>query len=99
VISVDAVDEILRTHLREEEQNVRPLATGWMSEEEWDQLPGHAIAILSKDNPRLPFGLVREQLAPEVRTAMIKGTPTGMRVAWREPMDPAFVALVAEVRA
>jgi hemerythrin-like domain-containing protein len=96
---IDGVDATLTPHLREEERTVLPLATKWLSAEEWGQLPGHAMAMFSKDKPWLPLGLVREQLPEEVRVAMLEAMPPEMQQMWTEQFEPAYNAFMAEVRA
>ena len=43
VEAVSAIDIALRPHLQEEEETVLPIASAWMSPDEWGQLPGHAL--------------------------------------------------------
>jgi hemerythrin-like domain-containing protein len=96
--AIAAIDEILRPHLAEEETVMLPIATQWMSPEEWGQLAGHAMGIFRADKPWLALGLVREQLNQQQRDGMLAGMPPEMRTAWIEQMEPAFNAFIAEVR-
>jgi hemerythrin-like domain-containing protein len=93
-----SIDELLRPHLAEEETVLLPIATKWMSPEEWGGLAGHGMAIFRGDKPFLPLGLVREELSQEQRDGMLAGMPPEMRTMWTEQMEPAFNGFIAEVR-
>jgi hypothetical protein len=96
--AIASIAEPLRPHLAEEETVVLPIATQWMSPEEWGRMPGHAMMIFRADKPWLPLGLIREQLDQEQRDGMLAGMPPEMRTTWTEQMEPAFNAFMAEVR-
>jgi hemerythrin-like domain-containing protein len=98
---IDAIGSItaaLRPHLAEEETVLLPIATRWISPEEWGRLPGHHMMSFRADKPWLMLGLVREQLDQEHRDAMLAGMPPQMQALWSEQMEPAFNAFIAEVR-
>jgi hypothetical protein len=92
------IDETLRPHLGEEEEVVLPIASAWMSPEEWAQLPGHALQTFQADKPWLALGLVYEGLSPEQQTGMLAGMPPPLQSLWSEEWSPAFNAFIAEVR-
>ena len=96
--AIASIAEPLRPHLAEEETVLLPIATKWMSPEEWGRLPGHHMMIFRGDKPWLMLGLVREQLDQEHRDGMLAGMPPEMRAAWTEQMEPAFDAFIGEVR-
>ena len=96
--AIASIDEPLRPHLAEEETVMLPIAAQWMSPEEWGQLTGHALTSFRADKPWVALGLVREQLSQEQRDGMLAGMPPEMRTMWTEQMEPAFNALIAEVR-
>ena len=96
--AIASIAEPLRPHLAEEESVVLPIATQWMSPEEWGKMPGHAMLIFRGDKKWLPLGLIREQLDQEHRDGMLAGMPPDMRTMWTEQMEPAFNAFIAEVR-
>ena len=96
--AMGSIAEPLRPHLAEEETVLLPIASKWMSPEEFGQLPGHHMMIFRADKPWLMLGLVREQLDQEHRDGMLAGMPPEMRTMWTEQMAPAFNAFIAEVR-
>jgi hypothetical protein len=98
VSGIAEVDETLRPHLEEEEAMVLPIASAWMSPEEWGELPGHALRTFRGDKPWLALGLIREELAPEERDAMLAGMPPHMQTLWTDQWEPAYKAFIAEVR-
>jgi hemerythrin-like domain-containing protein len=93
-----SIDQTLRPHLAEEESLMLPLASRWMSPEEWGRLRGHAVMSFRADKPWLTLGLVLEQLNQEQRDGMLAGMPPERRTMWTDQMEPAFNAFIAEVR-
>jgi hemerythrin-like domain-containing protein len=98
VDALGSISEPLRPHLAEEETVLLPIASKWMSPEEFGRLPGHHMMSFRADKPWLMMGLVREQLDQAHRDGMLAGMPPEMRTMWTEQMEPAFNAFVAEVR-
>jgi hemerythrin-like domain-containing protein len=96
--AISSIVETLRPHLTEEESTVLPIASKWMSPEEWGQLPGHSLMHFRADKPWLALGLVREQLNQEQRDGMLAGMPPEMQTAWATQMEPAFNAFIEQVR-
>ena len=96
--AIASIAEPLRPHLAEEETVLLPIASKWMSQEEFGMLPAHHMMSFRADKPWLMMGLVREQLDQEHRDGMLAGMPPEMRTMWTEQMEPAFNAFVAEVR-
>jgi hypothetical protein len=98
VDALGSISEPLRPHLAEEETVLLPIASKWMSPEEFGRLPGHHMMSFRADKPWLMMGLVREQFDQAHRDGMLAGMPPEMRTMWTEQMEPAFNAFVAEVR-
>jgi hemerythrin-like domain-containing protein len=96
--AIASIVEPLGPHLVEEETVLLPIASKWMSVEEWGRLPGHHMMSFRADKPWLMLGLVREQLDQEHRDGMLAGMPPEMRTVWTEHMEPGFNAFIAEVR-
>ena len=96
--AIASIAEPLRPHPAEEETVLLPIASKWMSPEEFGRLPGHHMMSFRADKPWLLLGLVREQLDQEHRDGMLAGMPPEMRTIWTEQMEPAFNAFIAEVR-
>jgi len=96
--AITSIVEPLRPHLTEEETVLLPIASKWMSAEEFGRLPAHHMMSFRADKPWLMMGLVREQLDQEHRDAMLAGMPPEMATMWTEHMEPAFNTFIAEVR-
>jgi hemerythrin-like domain-containing protein len=96
--AIASIAEALRPHLAEEETVMLPIATKWISPEEWGRQAGHNMMNFGADKPWLMLGLVREQLDQAHRDGMLAGMPPEMRTMWTEQMEPAFNAFIAEVR-
>lgn len=92
------IDETLRPHLEDEETKVLPVASVWISPEEWGELPGHALRSFRADKPWLALGLVRERLTDDQRDHMLSGMPPELQSTWTEQWEPAFTAFIADVR-
>lgn len=95
---IGTVGETLWPHLGEEEATVLPIASAWMSPEEWGQLPGHALRSFRTDKPWLSIGLIREHLSPEHRDLMLARMPLELQTLWTEQWEPAFTSFISEVR-
>lgn len=93
------VRETLAPHLADEEDEVLPIASAYLSPEEWGQLPGHAMSIFTGDKPWLAMGLVREQLNDDQLRSLNASMPPPVLQLWNEEWEPAFTAFMAEVRA
>ena len=96
--AIDSIAELLRPHLAEEEAVMLPIASKYMSPEEFGGLPGHHMMMFRADKPWLMLGLVREQLDQEHRDGQLAGMPPEMRTMWTEQMEPVFNGFMAEVR-
>ena len=96
--AIASIAEPLRPHLAEEETVLLPIASKWMSPEEWGKQAGHNMMSFGADKPWLMLGLVREQLDQAHRDGMLAGMPPEMRTMWTEQMEPAFNAFIADVR-
>jgi hemerythrin-like domain-containing protein len=96
--AVGSIVETLRPHLGEEETVVLPLATMWISPEEWGRQAGHNMMNFRGDKPWLPLGLMREQLDQQHRDGMLAAMPPEMGTMWAEHMEPAFIAFIEDVR-
>ena len=98
---IDAMGSIaaaLRPHLAAEETVVLPIATKWISPEEWESMAGHSMMSFRADKPWLMVGLVREQLDQEHRDGMLAGMSPETRATWTDRMEPAFNTFIADVR-
>jgi len=96
--TVVSIAETLRPHLTDEETVMLPLATIWISPEEWGEQAGHNMMNFRGDKPWLPIGLIREQLDQEHRDGMLAAMPPEMAAMWALHMEPAFNAFIADVR-
>jgi hemerythrin-like domain-containing protein len=98
VTLITTIDDTLRPHLEEEETEVLPVASAWISPEEWAQLPGYALQSFSGDKPWLALGLVRERLPSDQRDQMLAGMPPEPQSLWTDQWEPAFTSFMAEIR-
>jgi hemerythrin-like domain-containing protein len=92
------IDQTLRPHLGDEETMVLPVASAWISPEEWGRLPGHALQSFRADKPWLALGLVHEQLTNDRQVQMLSRMPPQLQSLWTEQWGPAFASFITEVR-
>jgi hemerythrin-like domain-containing protein len=97
--AIDRIDDVLRPHLAEEETQVLPIASKWISPEEWGQLPAHSLGTFRRDKPWLALGLVMESLTDDQRAAMAASMPPELTQLWENEWGPAFNSFIGDVRA
>jgi len=88
----------LHTHLAEEEREILPIAAVTMTQEEWGELPGHAMAHFAADKPWLVMGLVLEQMNDEQRAVTIRHFPPPVQEMWVTSGNEMFSAFIAGIR-
>jgi hemerythrin-like domain-containing protein len=98
VDAINAVDGPLRIHLSEEETNVLPIASKWVSPEEWDELRAHGMGSTPPDKLWIIFGLISEQLTDEAREHMLSHMPVEVRTVAEEQWQPMFVSYMSSLR-
>jgi hemerythrin-like domain-containing protein len=98
VDAIAIIDQTLRPHLSEEELTVLPLASAWMSQEEWAELPIHAMRSFRGDKPWLSLGLIMENIGDERREAMLARMPPERQALWRQEWGSAFGDFITEIR-
>jgi hypothetical protein len=98
VRALQALDNVLSPHLDYEEAEVVPLAADHLTVEEWGALPGHALGTFKGDKVWLIMGLVRENLTPAQRDAMLEHMPPPARHMWETMGEASFDDLIAQVR-
>lgn len=95
--ALSRVVEVLAPHLTEEETNVLPLASAWISPEEWGEMPGHALSTFAADKPWVALGLVMDNLNDAQRAAMASSMPPPVAAMWHDQWEPQYRALMASL--
>ncbi len=75
-----------------------PLATEYVTAEEWGMLPGHAMANFKGDKIWLIMGLIRENFTPAQKAIMLEHMPPPARQMWETMGEASFNEMVANVR-
>ena len=96
--SLQALDEVLVPHLNQEQSTIVPLASRYLSPQEWGQLPGHAMGHFGGDKIWLIMGLIRENFTQAQRAMMLERMPPPARQMWESMGEAAFTELIAQVR-
>lgn len=96
--AITEVSDTLLPHLAEEETQVLPIASCYLTPEEWGVLPGHALQNFAGDKPWLAVGLIREHLTEEQRAEMLASMPPPVQQLWTDQWEPAYTGFIAGVR-
>jgi len=96
--SLQALDGVLSPHLDQEEVEIVPLASEHLTVEEWEALPGHAMAHFQGDKIWLIMGLIRENFTQAQRDMMLEHMPSPARQMWETMGEASFNDLIAQVR-
>jgi len=96
--SLDIVEGTLRPHLRVEEELVLPIASAFITQEEWGELPAHSMQSFSGDKVWMPIGLIVDQMSGEQRDAFLSGMPEPMHQVWEQQWSPAFTEFMVQLR-
>jgi hemerythrin-like domain-containing protein len=98
VAAMEALHTKLDAHFSEEETEIIPLASAYMSPEEWGELPGHAMQHFTGDKVWLILGLVIDQMTAEERAAILPHLPPPVLEMMDTTGRAAYQDLVARVR-
>jgi hypothetical protein len=96
----DACESLARTvdvHLREEEEQVLPIAARHISEAEWGALPAHAFMHYTGTRPWLLFGLASEAFPPDIK-ARVLAPESPITAMWEGGGSDAFAAEMETIR-
>lgn len=96
--AIEDLGSALVPHLDNEEQEIVPLLSDHLSEEEWGEMPGHALRAFDGDKVWLILGLIRENMTQAQRDAMLAHMPPPPRDMWINMGNAAFDEFIAEVR-
>lgn len=88
----------LDVHFGEEEREILPLASKYLSPEEWAALPGHAMGHFTGDKIWLILGLILEQMTSEERAMTLKLLPPPAVDMWTNMGETAFQDFITRVR-
>ena len=75
-----------------------PLATVYLSAEEWNKLAIHSAAHFKGDKYWLIVGLRLEYSSPEERTRVLEHMAPQRRTWWETEGKPSFDEMMAELR-
>jgi hemerythrin-like domain-containing protein len=92
------LDNELTQHLDQEEEFVLPLAAEYLTVEEWAELPAHGMRNFSGDKVWVLLGLLFEAMPPGQPEVTLTHMPAEVAQWWRADGEPAFDALIADVR-
>jgi hemerythrin-like domain-containing protein len=82
--AIDEANAVARTHLDDEEQKIVPLAAVTVTQEEWDALGKHGVALIPRKKMPIAFGMLLDPLDAADRAYMKKSLPPPVR--WLYPL-------------
>ncbi|GGK45240.1 hemerythrin domain-containing protein [Nocardia camponoti] len=86
-------------HLDDEEATLLPLASRYVTEQEWASLGEHLVANTPKLTLLTLFGMVLEDASPQERALLLSVLPAPVRGVWRVVGRPRYVRHMRRVRA
>lgn len=96
---VDDLDAALAEHLTLEEREILPLASRYVTEDEWATLGGHGTDAMTARQLPLMFGSLLEEATPDERRALLAALPAPVRVLMRLVGEPYYRRCISRVRA
>jgi hemerythrin-like domain-containing protein len=96
--ALDALDEVLQTHLDDEEGNAVPLAARTLTQEEWNSVGAHSRESIPKDKRFIAFGMLLEPLDDADRAFMMAEVPGPVKLLWRFVGQGQWTRYAAKLR-
>lgn len=82
--AIDDANAVAQSHLDDEEEKIVPLAAVTVTQEEWDALGKHGVALIPRNKMPIAFGMLLDPLDAADRAYMKKSLPTPVR--WLYPV-------------
>jgi hemerythrin-like domain-containing protein len=95
--ALDALNVSLSNHLEDEEAAILPLASQYVTSEEWATLPGHAMRSFGGDKLWLVIGMVRDQMSAEQQERMSMVMPPPLLEMWETVGERSYNELTADL--
>jgi hypothetical protein len=92
------IREVLSRHLDEEEDQVLPLASDLLSQDEWDRIAQRVLRGDLGGRPWLMVGLFTDEVSRGAATLPALALPDGVRLAWQQGGEAAYVQFMTSLR-
>ena len=79
-VALTALEEILNSHLDDEERDIVPLAATTLSQQEWNALGEHGIAQIPRKLRPIAFGMLTEPLDANDKAFMTRALPAPIKL-------------------
>jgi hypothetical protein len=80
--ALERLNAVIQRHLDDEEQDIVPLATVTLTQQEWDALGKHGLARMPPSKRRLAFGMILDPLDEADRAYMKGFLPAPVRMLY-----------------
>lgn len=80
--AIDQLNWVVQPHLDDEEQKVVPLAAVTLTQQEWDAVGEHSVALIPRDKRAIAFGMLLEPLDEADRAYMMRTLPAPVRMLY-----------------
>ena len=77
------LNDVLQSHLNDEENLVVPLAAQALTQDEWNSIGEHSRGSIPKDKLFLAFGMILEPLSDTDRAYMLSEVPAPVKALWK----------------
>ena len=96
--SLTELNGVLQVHLDAEEQQVVPLASRTLTQEEWNAIGAHSRGAIPKDKLFIAFGMLLEPLSGADRAYMLSEVPPPVKVIWKTMGQRSWRKYASELR-
>jgi len=96
--AITALRHEVEQHLSEEEREILPIAAVTMTQQEWGELPAHAMAQLPPEHLWLVLGLVLDHATATERQMIGGMLPDPVRAVWESEGRQKYETFMASVR-
>jgi hypothetical protein len=97
-LALQALHEVLVSHLADEERDLLPVAAERVAQYEWDWLAAYVLGHDLGSRPWLMVGLFWDQLASGQRVGLLGRLPDPVRRAWTDGGEQAYARFLAPLR-
>lgn len=95
--AIGGLRDALFNHLSEEERIIVPMIEATLTQEEWAELPGHALGLIAPQVALLAFGMVFHKVPEEIRPVMLGNLPEPVLAAWNDFGSAGYDRMMALV--
>jgi Hemerythrin HHE cation binding domain len=97
-VALDHLNSVVQPHLDDEEHKVVPLAAVTFTQQEWDAMGKHAVALIPRNKRGIAFGMLCEPLGQADRAHMMRSLPAPVRMFYPVLIERPWKKYAATLR-